>query len=318
MTVESVRSRRAVLAAAAGAVAASAVGAVAASVSATGVTSPIGQAAASSDGQTIHVGDQLTNVRSTTNLKNTSNNKSVFHLYNGKAGIALHGQAENGPGVVGTNNSLDQAASEGANTVGCGVLGFSGPSRPASVPKSTGVYGRSEQTGGFGVIGEATDTGSEVYGVEGLTSGPLGRGVFGWSLSESSGGTGVWGESNSPDGVGVMGYAWHGFNQSTKYGTGVMGFSGADGLPPAGLPNTGVYGIGVGGRGGVFQGVVGVFGVGKNGRGGIFDGDKAQVRLIPSEQDSHPAKGLTGDLFVDKKYRLWFCQGGSNWVKVVG
>jgi hypothetical protein len=309
MTSESVRSRRAVLAAAAGAVAASA---------ASAVVSPLVVQGASNgdDGLAVHVGDQLTDVRSTTNLKNVSNSHPVLHLYNGKAGIALHGQAEDGPGVVGTNHSQDHAATEGSNTIGCGVLGFSGPTRPSSVPKSTGVYGRSEMAKGIGVIGEATNTGTEVYGVEGLTGGPLGRGVFGWSLSESSGGTGVWGQADSPDGVGVQGYAWHGFNSSTRYGTGVMGFSGSDGLPPKGLPNTGVYGIGIGGRGGVFQGIIGVTGIG-GGRGGVFNGGSAQVRLIPSTKSKPPAKGLPGDLFVDSAFRLWFCKGGPNWVKVV-
>ena len=158
----------------------------------------------------------------------------VLHLYNGQAGIALHGQAEAGPAVVGTNHAQDRAATEGSNTVGCGVLGFSGPARPTSVPKSTGVYGRSEAPKGFGVIGEATNTATEVYGVEGLVSGGQGRGVFGWSLAESSGGTGVWGQADSPDGVGVKGYAWDGFGGSNKFGTGVMGFSGSSALPPTG------------------------------------------------------------------------------------
>ncbi len=289
MASESIRSRRSVLAAAAGAVAASAASAVAA---------PLAVHAAGSDGQTIHVGDQLSDVRSTTNLRNVSNDKIVVHLYNGQDGIALHGQAETGPAIVGTNHAVDHAATEGSNTVGCGVLGFSGASRPLSVPKSTGVYGRSEAAKGFGVIGEATNTSTEVYGVEGLVSGSLGRGVFGWSLGESSGGTGVWGQADSPDGVAVMGYAWDGFGGSNKFGTGVIGASGSSSLPPKGLPNTGVYGIGVGGRGGVFK------------------GDQAQVQLVPSTAASHPSSGSAGDLFVDKKKRLWFCQGGSSWVRL--
>jgi hypothetical protein len=283
-----------VLAAAAGAVAATAAGAIA---------TPLVAQAASSDGATIHVGDQLTDVRATTNLKNVSNAKPVLHLYNGKGGITLHGQAEDGPSVVGTNHSPHRAASEGSNTVGCGVLGFSGPERPTSISYTgTGVYGRSEASGGAGVVGEATDTSTEVYGVEGVVQGPFGRGVFGWSLSEYEGGTGVWGQANSPDGVGVQGYAWNGIRHpnSTRFGTGVMGFSGSKNLPPKGLPNTGVYGIGIKGRGGVFQ------------------GDKAQVRLVPSTAASHPSSGAAGDLFVDTSNRLWFCKGGTNWVKLVG
>jgi hypothetical protein len=79
-----------------------------------------------------------------------------------------------------------------------------------------------------------------------------------------------------------------------------MGTSGSNAFPPPkGLANTGVYGIGV------------------HGRGGVFQGDRAQVRLVPSNALSHPASGAIGDLFVDKKKRLWFCQGGTTWVRIV-
>ena len=68
-------------------------------------------------------------------------------------------------------------------------------------------------------------------------------------------------------------------------------------------------GIGVEG----FSGSVGVRGESPAGRGGVFKGPKAPVRLLPSANATHPASGFTGDLFVDKHHRLWFCKGGSNW-----
>src|SRR5262249_3305531 len=140
--------------------------------------------AAGSDGQTIHVGDYVKDARSTTHLQNVHNQKTVLHLNSSQGGIGLHSQAEKESGVLGANHAQDRAAVEGTNTIGCGVLGFSGPARPNSVPKGTGVYGRSTAAKGFGVIGEATHTSSEVYGVQGIVPSPLGRGVFGWSLNE--------------------------------------------------------------------------------------------------------------------------------------
>src|SRR3954470_36261 len=98
MTTESVRSRRAVLAAAAGAVAATAASAVVASA-AGAVASPIVDPARIRDGKTIHVGDVFKDVQSTTILKNVTNDKSVMRLYNGKSGIAVQAQAEHGQGV---------------------------------------------------------------------------------------------------------------------------------------------------------------------------------------------------------------------------
>lgn len=58
---------------------------------------------------------------------------------------------------------------------------------------------------------------------------------------------------------------------------------------------------------------VGVAGTSERGRGAQFRGRKAQLRLQPSTANSHPSSGATGDLFVDRHGRLWFCKGGRNW-----
>ena len=60
----------------------------------------------------------------------------------------------------------------------------------------------------------------------------------------------------------------------------------------------------------------GVYGDSALGRGGHFRGKKAQVKLEPSAAATHPASGQRGDLFVDKSGRLWFCKGGTTWVKL--
>jgi hypothetical protein len=55
---------------------------------------------------------------------------------------------------------------------------------------------------------------------------------------------------------------------------------------------------------------------GDGSRGGSFGGDKAQIRLKPSNRGTHPASGRRGDLFVDAGGRLWFCRGGRDWARL--
>jgi hypothetical protein len=77
----------------------------------------------------------------------------------------------------------------------------------------------------------------------------------------------------------------------------------------------GVYGAArTEGTGVLGRGTVGIEGVGQ--RGGVLAGDVAQLRLRPSDQDSHPASGAPGDFFVDASRRLWFCRGGTDWSRI--
>jgi hypothetical protein len=50
-------------------------------------------------------------------------------------------------------------------------------------------------------------------------------------------------------------------------------------------------------------------------RGGVFAGTISQVRLTPAK-GPHPHSGFAGDLFVDHDNDLWFCKGGTHWVKL--
>ena len=61
---------------------------------------------------------------------------------------------------------------------------------------------------------------------------------------------------------------------------------------------------------------IGVRGQSDDGRGGVFQGRKAQLRLLPATANNHPASGSGGDLFLDKRRRLWLCKGGTTWVKL--
>jgi len=160
---------------------------------------------------------------------------------------------------------------------------------------SAGVYGYNNESG-IGVEGLTNGAPGETWGVYGHVVSPDGAGVFGRAVNTPSGGMGVYGEADSPSGVGVRGLAWDGDTPSGKFGTGVLGSSGSHAsIRPKPLPNTGVYGIGV------------------NGRGLVGQGDKAQLKLVPSAATSHPSSGQAGDLFVDTSHRLWFCRGGTSW-----
>jgi hypothetical protein len=56
----------------------------------------------------------------------------------------------------------------------------------------------------------------------------------------------------------------------------------------------------------------GVQGTSKSGRGGVFGGGAAQVHLSPGGS-SHPRSGEMGDLYADKRGRLWYCtKSGSR------
>jgi len=185
---------------------------------------------------------------------------------------------------------------------------------------STVITGKSVKQPGFPNSGQGT-------GVRGDTD--SGYGVYGTAKS----GTGFWAESDSSVGLhgvstssyGVYGYsasgiAVHGASASStspavqgwaKAGrTGVVGYSGVT-PPPVGPTNAGVFGMADG-----TSSAIGVLGRSPTGRGGAFSGKLAQLRLSPSGATTHPTSGAAGDLFVDNSHRLWFCKGGSTWVKL--
>jgi hypothetical protein len=115
----------------------------------------------------------------------------------------------------------------------------------------------------------------------------------------SGGGTGVWGRSASGPGVRGQSASNVGVSGESDLAAGVFGASTAA-IGVHGYSSTGI----------------GVRGESDDGRGGEFRGQRAQLRLRPSSQATHPKIGAKGDLSVDKNGRLWFCRGGTNWVRV--
>jgi len=145
---------------------------------------------------------------------NYGNHATVVHCLV-EGGAALAGHSKDGHGLEGTTDSTEDRS---------GVMG----SASATTGNAYGVHGRSPSPGGTGVYGETT---------------------------AAKGGTGVWGECKSPDGTGVLGYGgtygvW-GMADTGVFGysgekSGVVGFAGVIdmGVPaPAPKPKTGVFGI---------------------------------------------------------------------------
>jgi hypothetical protein len=121
-----------------------------------------------------------------------------------------------------------------------------------------------------------------------VTASNLGSTRTGQAIAANASGNaaGIVGSSGSNTGV----------TGNSTSGAGVVGSSGS---------NTGVAGKSSSGAG--------VRGTGK--RGGDFSGKAAAVRLRPATT-SHPASGSAGDVFVDHNNHLWFCRGGTTWVKL--
>jgi hypothetical protein len=180
----------------------------------------------------------------------------------------------------------------------------SGTGVEASSTSGTGVWATSYS--GAAVHGASTS------GIAIAASSTSGVGVD--ATSKSS--IGVRGQSDSDSGV--VGYSGATdfpavFGSSGGGNTAVYGFTGPF-IPEPSPKNTGVYGLADLAGGGT-----GVFGRAPGGRGVVASGGKAQLRLVPSAAATHPPSGATGDLFVDKASRLWFCiKGGpsATWKRV--
>jgi hypothetical protein len=180
----------------------------------------------------------------------------------------------------------------GSSPTGIGVYGNSPSGRGVQGDSGTieGVYGFSHSgTGvyGFSQEGDGMQAVSATSGKSGLNAQQSDAG--GWAVNGGNEGAetnGYMGGAN-----GLLGQA----RGST--GSGVVGYAGS-GSPPVGPAHAGVYGVS------------------GSGRGGVFKGNLAQLKLLPSSHVTHPASGQRGDFFVDKSGRLWFCKGGTTWVKV--
>jgi hypothetical protein len=221
----------------------------------------------------------------------------------------IYGYTDNGAGygVVGWNTYA-------ADTGGAGVLGRgsgSGTGVEGWSGSGQGVYGTTTGVGGYGVYGSSA-SGTGVYGTS-----TAGTGVYGNTDSTASGANAVKGvvSSASPGGFSA---AVRGENNGVGgSGIGVYGSQSGTGW---GVYGNSSGGIGVYGDGGGSSsiGVQGIGATGVNAQGvttGLqASGAAAQVRLVPGTGSTHPSSGQAGDLYVDKTGRLWYCKKtGRTW-----
>lgn len=116
---------------------------------------------------------------------------------------------------------------------GNGTMAIMGWANQNSGHSTNGVYGRSDSSGGRGVLGHTSSATGETYGVYGYSSSNSGRGVFGYSPSVTGYTFGVFGQSDSAGGYGVYGYntaasgsvsGVYGMSESSE-GAGVVGYN---------------------------------------------------------------------------------------------
>jgi len=223
--------------------------------------------AAGSDGTPILVAGIYDDATDTTRIVNNTNVQPAFRVGNNQGGTGLEAFSGTGTGVLGSGN-------------GIGVRGFTNDGKGVQAD----CYGATA----MGVHSLSHSVAGTTYSVLSEAWSPAGLAVLGNNYATTGHAQGVQGTSDSPQGYASTGWARHG-------GTGIVGASGPT-FPNGSVPaNTGVYGYG------------------QTGRGGVFQGKAAQVRLVPSTATSHPASGAAGDLFLDKSRRLWLCKGGATW-----
>jgi hypothetical protein len=116
-------------------------------------------------------------------------------------------------------------------------------------------------------------------------------------------------------GTGIITSAANGSGGTIGLALAASGSNGADAIHASSDKGTAVSAASNSGKAisGTSSKGTGVTGKGKH--GGVFSGTAAAVQLVPSA-GTHPTHGTKGDLFVDHNVHLWFCRGGTNWVKL--
>jgi hypothetical protein len=265
-------------------------------------------------------------------------------------GMAVHGVRASGTGagagVLGFNRShpvdhpgeelspLDIARSRSVGVFGKGLTGVVGQGDLRGIADQHIVDGR-----GVGIIGRGDHGLVDAPGVVGFAGGQTSETIDGGIGVFGQGGIGVGGRgtsgpgvkgTGSPEEAGLLGIGGKQLTAEGKQGPGVVGIGHGNEVSAAfaSTIETGVFGLGEDG----------VKGVGIGGRGGVFQSDRAaQVHLVPAqgprmpEQASFiptvaadpgrsgaplPRNGRAGDLMsvVDDQGRctLWFCVEGSE------
>jgi hypothetical protein len=192
-------------------------------------------------------------------------------------------------------------------------------------------------TGGNFILGNPNDAGATTelhVTTNGTTLNPLFR-VNGATLSGTSTSMIVDGPGSirgialqvngNAGGTGIIATAANGPQGTVGLALTAGGSNGADAIHAGSDKGTGVAGGSTSGKGvtGTSKSNTGVAGssstgngvTGKGRRGGVFTGSLAAIQLTP-HSGSHPHLGFKGDLFVDHNTHLWFCRGGSTWVRL--
>jgi len=168
----------------------------------------------------------------------------------------------------------------------------------------------------------------------GTTLAPLfridGRGLSGTSTSMIVDGPGALRGialtvNGNSGGTGIITSAANGTSGTVGLALAASGSNGADAIHASSDKGRAVAGSSTSGKGvtGTSKSNTGVAGTSSTGtgvtgsgkRGGVFTGSAAGVQL-PPHSGAHPTSGSKGDLFVDHNTHLWFCRGGTTWVKL--
>ena len=116
-------------------------------------------------------------------------------------------------------------------------------------------------------------------------------------------------------GTGIITSAADGPQGTIGLALAASGSNGADAIHAASDKGKGVTGTSSSNTGVAGTSATGTGVTGKGKRGGVFSGTAAGIQLTP-QAGSHPASGSKGDLFVDHNTHLWFCRGGTTWVRL--
>ena len=250
-----------------------------------------------------------------TEPKPTSAGFSTDPRSNYRVGVSTWSYGDQGIGVIGRNGAGPFAIEGGP---GLGILGMSSAGGVLGVSSdgieggtAVAAYGSKPPVQAWirGDEPEGLGSGFGVRGLSGHGTGVEGQGSIGVS---GRGPVGVSGDGavgvKGIGGIGVQGVSYTG--NPGVIGTSLDSDLGGD---PANINTATGGGDGVAGGSGSGSGVNGRS---QSGRGGSFGGGAAAIALLPSSDVGHPAEGAKGDLVVDRDGSLYFCKGGSTWIKL--
>ena len=243
-------------------------------------------------------------------------------FFTSETGIALVATGSTGlqasgftQAVYGTshNRSDNASAIQGeltASTSGVDGAGVYGKN-DATNATGCGVKGTHAGGGSGGLFTSETGIGVVAIGGTGLQASGFISAMYGTSHNRSDNASAILGElTASTSGVDAAGV--YGKNDGANAnGCGVKGTHAGGG---SGGHFTSTAGDGISGKSS--GNGAGIRGVSAGGRGGILSGHKAQLQLVPSTAQSHPASGQAGDLFLDAGHRLWLCLGKKRWKRL--